>query len=175
MNILLWHVHGSWTTAFVQGKHRYLVPVNAARDAWGRGRARTYPWPDSVEEVGPESFGEADVVILQRPEELDLAPPGIPRIYVEHNTPKGDVPDSRHPMADRDDLVIVHVTHFNDLFWDAGGTPGGASSSSSGRCRITTSASPNASPPTSSTVSGQSNVRARPRPHASRAALTGTR
>jgi glycosyltransferase involved in cell wall biosynthesis len=25
-------------------------------------------------------------------------------------------------MADRDDLVIVHVTHFNQLFWDTGGT-----------------------------------------------------
>jgi glycosyltransferase involved in cell wall biosynthesis len=25
-------------------------------------------------------------------------------------------------MADRDDLVVAHVTHFNDLFWDAGGT-----------------------------------------------------
>jgi glycosyltransferase involved in cell wall biosynthesis len=59
---------------------------------------------------------------VQRPEELELAPPGIPRIYVEHNTPKGDVPNSRHPMADRDDVRIVHVTHFNDLFWDAGGT-----------------------------------------------------
>ena len=28
----------------------------------------------------------------------------------------------RHPMADRDDLTLVHVTHFNALFWDAGGT-----------------------------------------------------
>jgi glycosyltransferase involved in cell wall biosynthesis len=26
-------------------------------------------------------------------------------------------------MADRDDLTVVHVTHFNDLFWDCGGTP----------------------------------------------------
>jgi glycosyltransferase involved in cell wall biosynthesis len=46
----------------------------------------------------------------------------VPKIYVEHNTPKGDVPETRHPMADRDDLVIAHVTHFNDLFWDVGGT-----------------------------------------------------
>jgi glycosyltransferase involved in cell wall biosynthesis len=29
----------------------------------------------------------------------------------------------RHPMAGRDDLLLVHVTHFNALFWDAGGTP----------------------------------------------------
>jgi glycosyltransferase involved in cell wall biosynthesis len=122
VNILLWHVHGSWTTSFVQGKHRYLVPVNAARDQWGRGRARTFDWPSSVEEVGPDDFAEADVVLVQRPEELELAPGSVPKIYIEHNTPKGDVPYSRHPMADRDDLVIAHVTHFNELFWDTGGT-----------------------------------------------------
>ena len=29
----------------------------------------------------------------------------------------------RHPAADRDDLLLVHVTHFNALFWDAGATP----------------------------------------------------
>jgi glycosyltransferase involved in cell wall biosynthesis len=122
MNILLWHVHGSWTTAFVQGKHRYLVPVNDARDAWGRGRARTFDWPQTVEEHPIGEIRDADVAIVQRPEELDLVPPGLPVIYVEHNTPKGDVPNTRHPMADRDDLVVAHVTHFNELFWDTGGT-----------------------------------------------------
>lgn len=125
MNILLWHVHGSWTTSFVQGKHRYLIPVNAGRDAWGRGRARTFDWPSSAEEVDVAALtdGDVDVIVLQRPEELErVAHLSAPRIYVEHNTPKGDVPNSRHPMADRDDLVIAHVTHFNELFWDNGGT-----------------------------------------------------
>ncbi|MBE1488823.1 glycosyltransferase [Plantactinospora soyae] len=133
MNILLWHVHGSWTTAFVHGKHRYLVPVTPDRGPYGRGRARTYQWPDTVDEVTPEELADAeiDLVILQRPEELDLATEwlgrrvgrDVPAIFVEHNTPKqGDVPNSRHPMADRDDLLIAHVTHFNALFWDTGGT-----------------------------------------------------
>jgi hypothetical protein len=122
VNILLWHVHGSWTTAFVQGKHRYLVPVNEARDAFGLGRARTFDWPPTVEERPLDQIRDADIAIVQRPEELELVPPGIPVVYVEHNTPKGDVPNSRHPMADRDDLIVVHVTHFNDLFWDTGGT-----------------------------------------------------
>ncbi|MFL6112949.1 MAG: glycosyltransferase [Catenulispora sp.] len=127
MNILLWHVHGSWTTAFVRGKHRYLVPVTPDRGPYGLGRARTYDWPDTVEEVAPERLATEDVdaVILQRPEERELARRWlgrrIPEIYVEHNTPKGNVPDSRHPLADTD-LLLVHVTHFNELFWDAGGT-----------------------------------------------------
>jgi glycosyltransferase involved in cell wall biosynthesis len=122
MNILLWHVHGSWTTAFVQGKHRYLVPVNDARDEWGRGRARTFDWPSSVEEHPLDEIHDVDIAIVQRPRELDLVPPHVPVVYVEHNTPKGDVPATRHPMADRDDLLIAHVTHFNELFWDTGGT-----------------------------------------------------
>ncbi|MBM0229823.1 MULTISPECIES: glycosyltransferase [Micromonospora] len=132
MNVLLWHVHGSWTTSFVHGKHRYLVPVTPDRGPYGLGRARTYPWPDSAVEVTPQELGRADVdvVILQRPQELELTEqwlgrrPGrdLPAIYVEHNTPKGDVPNTRHPMADRDDLLLTHVTHFNELFWDNGGT-----------------------------------------------------
>jgi hypothetical protein len=122
VNILLWHVHGSWTTSFVQGKHRYLIPVNDARDAWGRGRARTFDWPASAEERPLEQITDADIAIVQRPEELELVPRGVPVVYVEHNTPKGDVPTSRHPMADRDDLIVAHVTDFNELFWDTGGT-----------------------------------------------------
>ncbi|MFC0003736.1 glycosyltransferase [Micromonospora siamensis] len=132
MNVLLWHVHGSWTTSFVHGRHRYLVPVTPDRGPYGLGRARTYPWPGNAVEVTPQDLAGADVdlVILQRPDELELAEqwlgrrPGrdVPAIYVEHNTPKGDVPNTRHPMADRDDLLLVHVTHFNELFWDNGGT-----------------------------------------------------
>ncbi|WBB46588.1 glycosyltransferase [Verrucosispora sp. WMMA2044] len=133
MNILLWHVHGSWTTSFVHGKHRYLIPATPDRGPYGLGRARTYTWPESAAEVSPEQLrgADVDVVILQRPEEIDLAEqwlgrrPGrdVPAIYVEHNTPKdGQVPNSRHPLADRDDLLIAHVTAFNELFWDTGTT-----------------------------------------------------
>ncbi|HZF91023.1 glycosyltransferase [Streptomyces sp.] len=133
MNILLWHVHGSWTTAFVQGPHTYLVPLLPDRGPDGRGRARTFSWPASVRELPPDELREAevDLVVLQRPHELELAErwlggrrPGrdVPAVYLEHNTPDGDVPNTRHPFADRDDLTLVHVTHFNRLFWDNGGT-----------------------------------------------------
>ncbi|HVD14622.1 MAG TPA: glycosyltransferase [Actinomycetota bacterium] len=135
MRVLLWHVHGAWTTAFVHGRHTYLVPVLPGRGPDGRGRARTYAWPDTAVEVTPEEALTAavDVVVLQRPEELDgLAEawlggrrPGrdLPAVYVEHNAPQGRIAALRHPAAGREDLVIVHVTHFNDLFWDTGGTP----------------------------------------------------
>lgn len=140
MNVLVWHVHGSWTTALVHGPHTWLVPVLPDRGPNGRGRARTWDWPPNAVEVTPAQAraraDEVDVVILQRPEELDhLAEdwlggrrPGrdVPAVYVEHNAPQGRVNDMRHPAADRPDLPalrVVHVTHFNALFWDTGSTP----------------------------------------------------
>jgi glycosyltransferase involved in cell wall biosynthesis len=133
MRIFLWHVHGSWMTGFVQGRHEYLVPVLPDRGPDGRGRAQTWDWPASVREVTPEEARDADVdvLVLQRPHELDgLAEqwlgrrPGrdLPTVYLEHSSPQGRLNDMRHPAADRDDVQIVHVTHFNDLFWDAGTT-----------------------------------------------------
>ncbi|MGI5336206.1 glycosyltransferase [Streptomyces sp. CA-181903] len=133
MRILLWHVHGSWTTAFVQGPHTYLVPVTPDRGPDGLGRAATFDWPESVVEVPPEELRDTDVdlLVLQRPHEIGLARewlgrrPGVevPTVYLEHNAPGGPVPDTRHPAADRPELTIVHVTHFNRLMWDCGTTP----------------------------------------------------
>ena len=133
MRVLLWHVHGSWTTSFVQGGHEYYLPVTPDRGPDGLGRARTWDWPPNVREVTPQAMSDldVDVVVLQRPHEQDLAErwlgrrPGrdVPAVYVEHNTPDGNVPETRHPMADQTEVPVVHVTGFNELFWDCGSAP----------------------------------------------------
>ncbi|MEI4281188.1 glycosyltransferase [Klenkia terrae] len=132
MKVLVWHVHGSWLTALVQGPHRYLVPVVPGRTGDGLGRARTWVWPGSVVEVTPEELRdtEVDVVVLQRPRDLELLrewagwEPGVdvPAVYVEHDTPPTPAA-SRHLLADRTDIPLVHVTHFNRVAWDAGRAP----------------------------------------------------
>jgi glycosyltransferase involved in cell wall biosynthesis len=131
-------VHGSWTTAFVEGGHEYLIPVTPDRGPDGLGRARTWDWPASAREVTPEQLrGEdVDVVVLQRLRDLELVrewlgrEPGrdLPAVFLEHNAPglepgDGPVPHTRHPLADRDDIPIAHVTHFNRLFYDNGRAP----------------------------------------------------
>jgi glycosyltransferase involved in cell wall biosynthesis len=135
VRILLWHVHGSWTTSFVQGRHTYLLPRLPERGPDGMGRATTWDWPASAVEVAPGALREeeVDLVVLQRPHELELAERllgrrlgglgDVPAVYLEHNTPKGDVPATRHPLAGRSDVPLVHVTHFNELFWDSGSAP----------------------------------------------------
>ncbi|KQQ04092.1 MULTISPECIES: glycosyltransferase [unclassified Rathayibacter] len=126
MRILLWHVHGGWADAFVRGDHEYLLPTTPERDGWGLGTGGR-DWPNAIE-IAPRELrdAEVDAVLLQRPEELAeaqrLLGRDVPMIYVEHNTPRGDVPHNRHPLADRDDLLLVHVTHFNALMWDTGST-----------------------------------------------------
>ncbi|MFL6243069.1 MAG: glycosyltransferase [Acidimicrobiia bacterium] len=133
MRVMLWHVHGSWTTSFVRGPHEYVLPLSADRGPYGRGRARTWDWPSNVTEVPTDALTHehVDVVVLQRPEEEALAHewlhrrPGsdVPLVYVEHNAPQGRIAELRHPMADRNDAYLVLVTQFNALFWDSGTTP----------------------------------------------------
>jgi hypothetical protein len=137
LNVLVWHVHGSWTTAFVQGRHRYLLPTLPERGPWGGGRPAAWDWPATAVEVAPAELADADVdvVVLQRPEEVELAErwlgrrPGrdVAAVFLEHNAPRGGPPAaSRHPVADLcdlRDLLLVHVTHFNDLMWDSGDAP----------------------------------------------------
>lgn len=140
MRVLLWHVHGSWTTSMVAGTHEYLLPVDAARSPDGRGRARTWDWPVGAVEVdlaelAPGGGRGPDVVVLQRPHEAGLlraatglvAGVDVPALYLEHNAPPGHAASSVHPMpaaqraAGAPVLPLVHVTGFNAVMWDADG------------------------------------------------------
>ncbi len=135
MNVLHWHVHAAWTTSFLRGPHTYLIPALPDRGPDGRGLAETYPWPPAALAVSPEELreraDEVDVVVLQRPHEVELCErwtgrrPGrdVPAVLVEHNAPQGRIAELRHPMADQDLIPVVHVTHFNALFWDTGAAP----------------------------------------------------
>ena len=124
MRILVWYVHGGWMSGFLSGGHEYVIPHD--------GRSLP-PLPDGVRLVDPAALaGEhVEAVVLQRTEELELAErllgrvPGrdVPAVFVEHNTPKRRPVDERHPLADRADIPVVHVTHFNRLVWDTGDAP----------------------------------------------------
>ena len=120
MRILVWPVHGGWMNAFARGRHDYLLPV---------GGAGPTGLPPAAHTVDPAQLSrdDVDVVVLQRPEELESTreilgcEPGreVPAVFVEHNTPARPA-DQRHPLAGQNRIPIVHVTHFNRLMWDSG-------------------------------------------------------
>jgi glycosyltransferase involved in cell wall biosynthesis len=132
VRILMWDVHGGYTDSLVAGTHDYLFLPPEPSGRGGLARYGDSP-PSNAYEVSREELRSEppDVVLLQRLEELEFCAeqlglrPGddVPAIFLEHNTPKVDVPNTRHPLADRPRLSLVHVTHFNDLFWDCGRTP----------------------------------------------------
>ena len=131
MRILMWDVHGGYTDSLVAGTHDYLF---LRRDRSGRGGLARYgnSAPSNAYEVTADELHDQppDVVLLQRLEEIELCTEHLGRrpghdlsaIFLEHNTPKADVPLTRHPLADEPSLLVVHVTHFNQLFWDCGRT-----------------------------------------------------
>jgi hypothetical protein len=50
----------------------------------------------------------------------------LPRIYLEHDPPRHapqDAPTNTKHVVDDPNVLLVHVTHFNDLMWDNGRTP----------------------------------------------------
>ena len=134
MRVLVWHVHGSWTNSLVQGVHDYLLPVTPWRGSEGRGRAQTWDWPASAREVPVAQLRSEpfDIVLLQRPEELDWCrkwtgrEPGIdvPAIFLEHNAPHEHAVATPHLMGTAEwaprGIRLVHVTHFNAMAWDNG-------------------------------------------------------
>lgn len=132
MRILLWHVHGGWMEAFVRGPHEYILPATPEGGPWGLGRGGRN-WPASAVEWAPADLRDADIdaVVLQRPEELAACErllgrrPGrdLPAVYLEHNTPRNGVPASSHLLAGQSSIPIIHVTHFNNVFWDSGRAP----------------------------------------------------
>ena len=130
-SVLVWHVHGSWMESFVAGRNRYVVPVNTDRDAYGRGLCGRN-WPRAQEIPAAELRDhDIDLVVLQRPEEIELATqllgrrPGtdVPAVYVEHNAPRPFAVESIHPIAGREDIPLIHVTDFNRLMWNSGAAP----------------------------------------------------
>lgn len=129
MRVLVWHVHGSWMTAFLQGPHEYFIPTLPSRGPDGLGRARTWTWPQSAVEVTPSeaSAMDFDAVVAQRPVELEHLIESwtgrrpvheLPVVYVEHNTPPHV--GARHVSSGHRGVTVAHVTHFNACMWDCG-------------------------------------------------------
>ncbi len=132
LNILIWHIHGSYLNTLARIAHNWYLPTKPGRPEGYGGRGPTFDLPDYVREVPAESVRDLDLdlVIYQTPknyfedqfEILSAEQQRLPKIYLEHNTPKPHPTDTRHPVEDPN-VLLVHVTHYNRLMWDNGSVP----------------------------------------------------
>src|SRR5579883_3520193 len=132
LKILIWHIHGSYLNSLAHIDHDWYVPVKPGRPQGYGGRGPTFDLPEYVREVPAEEVRnlKLDLVIHQTPQnffedQYEILSPEqrrLPKIYLEHNTPRPHASDTRHPIDDPE-VLLVHVTHFNRLMWDNGRTP----------------------------------------------------
>src|SRR3954467_335776 len=132
LRILTWHVHGNYLFYLAHAHQEFYVPVKPGRPEGYGGRSGTLPWPDNLHEVPAEEVKNLrlDCILFQshknyledQYEILSEEQRRLPRIYLEHDPPRQQPTDTRHPVDDPN-MLLVHCTHFNNLMWDSGRTP----------------------------------------------------
>ncbi|HEY6959964.1 MAG TPA: glycosyltransferase [Candidatus Limnocylindria bacterium] len=131
LRILTWHVHGSYLDALTRIDHEWLLPLKPGRpESYGGRAGRDLP-PNAIEVPADQVRDrDVDLVLYQatrnwtedQDEILSDDQRRLPRIFLEHNTPRPHPTDSKH-VVDDPNVLLVHVTHFNRLMWDNGRTP----------------------------------------------------
>jgi len=132
LNILIWHIHGSYLNTLARIEHNWYLPVKPGRPEGYGGRGATFDLPDYMREVPAERVRDLDLdlVIYQTPknylvdsaEILSEQQRRLPAIYLEHNTPRPNAYETPHPV-DAPHVLLAHVTHYNRLMWDNRRTP----------------------------------------------------
>jgi hypothetical protein len=133
LDVLTWHVHGSYLYYLAHAPHRFLLPVREGRPEGYGGRGGSFAWPDNVVEVPAAEVRDLDLdlVLTQSVRNWEVDAPGllseaqrrdVPRVHLEHDPPKAWPNEALHPVQDPETL-LVHVTPFNELMWDNGVTP----------------------------------------------------
>lgn len=132
LKILTWHTHGSYLYYLTQAPHDFYILSKPDRPPGYGGRTGHIPWGDNVIDlpVSAAKDCEFDCILFQDDDQylkdqylyLSEAQRRLPKIYIEHDTPREHPTDMPHPVDDPD-VLLVHVTHFNALMWNSGRTP----------------------------------------------------
>ncbi len=132
LRILTWHVHGNYLWNLTQVPHDFYLVTDAQRSTHHAGRTGSIPWGTNVHEAPVERIRDMDFDLVlyqsrdaweqERHTLLSEAQQRLPRIYLEHDPPQQHPTNTVH-WVDDPQTLLVHVTPFNALMWDAGRTP----------------------------------------------------
>lgn len=132
LKVFTWHIHGSYLFYLSQGNYDIYIPTKNEKTEGYYGRGETFPFGDNIIEIPADEVKqhEFDCIVFQtnnnylvdQYEILTEKQRALPRIYIEHDPPRQHPTDTKHVVND-EDVVLVHVTHFNRLMWDSNNTP----------------------------------------------------
>lgn len=132
LKILTWHVHGNYMYYLSQVPHDFYLVRDAEGSVHRTGRGGNLPWGENVHDAPVEVIESMpfDVVLFQSKAAyledqhrwLSQAQRDLPKIYLEHDPPQGHPTDTVH-LVDDPNVLLVHVSAFNELMWDNGRTP----------------------------------------------------
>jgi glycosyltransferase involved in cell wall biosynthesis len=132
LRILTWHIHGSYLYYLTQTPCLFFLPKKDSTEEGYGGRTPSFPWGDNVMDVPAENVKdvEFDVILFQSKKNyledqfaiLTEEQRALPKIYLEHDPPREVPTDTKH-VVDDPNMLLVHVTHFNNLMWDNNDTP----------------------------------------------------
>jgi hypothetical protein len=132
LKILTWHTHGSYLYYLTQAPHDFYVLSKPDRPPGYGGRCGHMPWGDNVIDMPVDRVKdhEFDCILFQDDDQylkdqhvyLSEAQRRLPKIYLEHDTPREHPTDMPHPVDDPE-ILLVHVTPFNEVMWNNGRTP----------------------------------------------------
>lgn len=133
IKVLTWHIHGSYLYYLTQTDCIFYLPYKegSTEEGYG-GRTYGFPWGENVINIASEKVKDLDFdcILFQSKknylkdqfEILTEEQKGLPKIYLEHDPPRENPTNTKH-VVDDPGILLVHVTHFNDLMWDSQETP----------------------------------------------------
>ncbi len=133
LKVLTWHIHGSYLYYLTQTDCIFYLPYKegSSEEGYG-GRTASFPWGENVINVPPEKIKdlEIDCILFQSKknyledqfEILTEVQRALPKIYLEHDPPRESPTNTKH-VVDNPDILLVHVTYFNQLMWNNNRTP----------------------------------------------------
>ncbi|NJK78637.1 MAG: glycosyltransferase family 4 protein [Chloroflexaceae bacterium] len=132
LRVLTWHIHGSYLSYLAHVPHTFYLPTKPGKPEGYGGRLAGFDWPDNVRDIPADDVHRTafDCILFQshknyttdQYEILSDQQRRLPRIFLEHDPPRDTPTDTRH-VVDDPAVLLVHVTHFNQLMWDSGRTP----------------------------------------------------
>ena len=133
LKVLTWHIHGSYLYYLTQTDCIFYLPYKegSAEEGYG-GRTWGFPWGDNVINAEADEIKnlQFDCILFQSKknylhdqfEIFSEEQRALPKIYLEHDPPREIPTDTKH-IVDDPEMLLIHVTYFNELMWNNNRTP----------------------------------------------------